>query len=199
MWNQSVLSDFFKYLNNYTSCGLNLFSVPCASCINYVTPKSFESNPFHAFTKIGTLECTLQDLGYYWCTNDPPVGTQTLAIAKLKFSSMASCSIFKDTLSLNKVSFRSAYYKNISEERLRRGVYLCSEVSSVWQSERECVPERGEREILFVFLFCLYLAVFLCPTLKLCKQQRGWKKKRGRVREYSQFPSKKKIHLQLLM
>lgn len=36
-------------------------------------------------------------------------------------------------------------------------------------------------------------------TQALQAAERLKKKKRGRVREYSQFPSKKKIHLQLLM
>ena len=73
-------------------------------------------------------------------------------------------------------------------------VYLHVNLGGV-QSE-ETVAER-EREILFVFLLCVYLPAFLWPRARSfvvpeCRRA-------GREREYSQFPSKKKIHLQLLM
>lgn len=53
------------------------------------------------------------------------------------------------------------------------GVYLCSNLcTGLSDKQRERAPER-QREILFVFLFCLYLPAFLRLALKLCQRQRG--------------------------
>ena len=63
------------------------------------------------------------------------------------------------------------------------------------------MPERQKGEILFVVFFILFITpCFLWPVLELFFFFFFFfLPVPGREREYSQFPSKKKIHLQLLM
>ena len=74
-----------------------------------------------------------------------------------------------------------SYCKYISGECI---VEVCNhaQISALYclTKLRECVAER-EREILFVFLFCLYLAAFLWPALKLCERQSVKERERKRV------------------
>lgn len=62
-----------------------------------------------------------------------------------------------------------------------------------------CAGESGKGNIVCVFILFISRCIFMSYTQALQAAERLKKKKRGRVREYSQFPSKKKIHLQLLM
>lgn len=65
---------------------------------------------------------------------------------------------------------------------------------------RESVCRREGKGKYCLCFYSVYISLyFYVLHSSFASSREVEKKKRGRVREYSQFPSKKKIHLQLLM